>query len=380
MFPDLEEHPKCQVIKGKDKINVYPAMHGYDFVRGNPMDSLDDPGVMARIFYHDCKFGYFDFISDVYEDLQCDSDFSMKSISTMEDYEGERTSSNDFSIKAKISAEGEGFGVNAKASFGFAKSTNSDEQAAETVLSKRNGEIMRAKATCLTHTVVMDGYIRPVFTPGFIYGLKTLHEKVDSPEDEQEEAVAEFIRQFGTHYSSTTHLGAQLIYERRFESKSDSRSDKLARKDCVKMEADASVSGGYKGVSVSVKASASMEAKQAGCNSINEKSAFAADEGFESTKTISRGSRPKDLKSWVDAAFTPVPIIRTLDKISELFKDKWLTANKAYGFDTSLSGGKMKEMFNKAARKYCQIMLPGQLDENCEFIGKSYIFHYSNYG
>ena len=368
MFSDQEAQPKCQVIKGKDQINVYPAMHGYDFIKGNPMDSLDDPGVRARIFYHDCKFGYFDFIADVFENLQCDSDFSMKTISTMEDYEGERTSSNQFSIKARISAEGEGFGVNAKASFGYARSTNSDEQAAESVISKRKGEIIRAKATCLTHTIILASYIRPVFTPDFIRGLKTLHEKVDASESEQELVVADFIREFGTHYSSTTHLGAQLIYERRFESKSDSRSDAMSRSSCVKTEADASVSGGYSGLGGSIQASAEVEAKQANCNSVKQKSAFSADEGLESTKTISRGSRPKDLKSWVDAAFTPVPIIRTLDKISDLFKDEWLTSNQNYGFDVSLSGGKMKEMFNKAAKKYCQIMLPGQLDENCEFI------------
>ena len=66
------------------------------------------------------------------------------------------------------------------ASFGFARSTNSDEQAAESVISKRNGEIIRAKATCLTHTIIMSNYIRPVFTTGFIRGLKTLHEKTET--------------------------------------------------------------------------------------------------------------------------------------------------------------------------------------------------------
>ena len=372
MLSDLQQQPKCQVIKGKDNINVYPAMNGYDFIKGNPMDSLDDPGVSGRIFYHDCKFGYFDFIGNVFENLQCDSDFSMKTISTMEDYESERTSSNDFSMRARISAEGEGFGVNAAASFGFARSTNSDEQAAESVISKRNGEIIRAKATCLTHTIIMANYIRPVFTPDFIRGLKTLHEKIDAPESEQELVVADFIREFGTHYSSKTHLGAQLIYERRFESKSDSRSDQMARSSCVKNEADASISGGYSGLAGSIQASAEVEAQQANCNSVNQKSAFSADEGVESTKTISRGSRPKDLSSWVDESFTPVPIIRTLDKISELFKDEWLTSNKKYGFDMSLSGARIKDMFNKAAKKYCQIMLPGQLDANCEFIGNIY--------
>ena len=58
--------------------------------------------------------------------------------------------------------------------------------------------------------------------------------------------------------------------------------------------------------------------------------------------------------------------------ISELFKDEWLTSNKKYGFDMSLSGARIKDMFNKAAKKYCQIMLPGQLDANCEFIGNIY--------
>ena len=98
----------------------------------------------------------------------------------------------------------------------------------------------------------------------------------------------------------------------------------MSRSSCVKTEADASVSGGYSGLGGSIQASAEVEAKQANCNSVKQKSAFSADEGLESTKTISRGSRPKDLKSWVDAAFTPVPIIRTLDKISDLFKDEWL--------------------------------------------------------
>ena len=362
--------PKCQFVKGKDKINIYPAMNGYDIVRGNPMNSLEDPGVMARIFYHDCKFGYFDFISNVYEDLQCDSDFSMKSISTMDEYEQERTGSNSFSIKARISGEGSGFGISAKASAGYARSTDSDEQAAKKVLDKNKGEIIRAKATCLTHTVTLSEFIRPVFTPDFIAGMKLLHDKVDSTTEEQEKAVATFIRQFGTHYSTHTHLGAELIYERRFQHKAKERSDKLSRKDCVKQEADYSVSASYKGA-VSASVSAEVEAKTKKCNSVNKDSAFAEDEGFEATKTISRGSRPKDLKSWIDATFTPVPIKRTLEKINELFRDDWLTANIDYGIYQNLEGAKMKIMFENATKRYCNIMLPGQLNDDCEFVGKT---------
>ena len=139
---------------------MYGAMTGYDFVMGNPMDVIVDPGIKARIFLHDCQFGYWDFVSDVRSDLQCDSDFSMKSISSMEEYESERTSSTSMSMAASVSASGSVFGITASASAGFARATNSDERAAEKVLSKHKGEILLAKATCLTHAVSIADDVR----------------------------------------------------------------------------------------------------------------------------------------------------------------------------------------------------------------------------
>ena len=101
---DFSDEAKCIPTKAKDEINVYSAMTGYDAIQGNPMSSLVDPGVKARIFFHDCDFGYFGFVSDVRSDLQCDSDFSMKTIESMDQYEQERKSSNAFSAGAAASA------------------------------------------------------------------------------------------------------------------------------------------------------------------------------------------------------------------------------------------------------------------------------------
>merc|ERR550539_826782 len=201
---DLKEKPKCVPTKQKDKINIYGAVTGYDFVQGNPMDSIDDPGVKARIFLHDCSFGYWDFIADVRSDLQCDSDFSMKSISSMEEYESERTSSNSMSIGADVSASGSGFGITAAASAGFSRATNSDERAAETVLSKYKGEILLAKATCLTHAVTIADGVRPVFTKNFIYHLTRMDAAAKSNDIAQKrKEVAAFVREFGTHFMKT---------------------------------------------------------------------------------------------------------------------------------------------------------------------------------
>ena len=352
--------------KGKDRMNVYSAMNGYDVVRGNPMDSMDDPGIGERIFYHDCKAGFYDFLVRVNDDLRCDSAFSSKIISSMEEYEGERTSSNTFSLSAKASVEGTGFGISAKASAGYTRSTNSDEQQSEKILSTYNGEIIVAKATCLTHTVSISEFVRPVFTSDFIDGLKVLEAAATSRiQENKDAAVARFVREFGTHYSKTTQLGAELIYERRFDQKSNSGEERSKRASCVKDEATASVSvdGGFVG------GSADVAVDNKDCSSETSGSKNAANEGFESTRTVSRGSRPKDLKSWIDATFTPVPIKRILTPISELFKDEWLAINPNYGFDVSLSGKSIKDMFDASIKNYCQIMLPGQLDDNCEVIG-----------
>ena len=84
-------------------------MTGYDPIMGNAMDSIEDPGIKSRIFLHDCEHGYWSFIGDIRDDLQCDADFSMKTISTMQQYESEKEASTAFSLEASVSAEGSFF-------------------------------------------------------------------------------------------------------------------------------------------------------------------------------------------------------------------------------------------------------------------------------
>ena len=94
----------CITTKESSGYNVYAAMNGYDFGRGNPMDRKGDPGVRNRIFLHDCTGGYYSFIGDVRKDMSCSSDFKMTSITTEEAYSTERSSSNDVSHSASASA------------------------------------------------------------------------------------------------------------------------------------------------------------------------------------------------------------------------------------------------------------------------------------
>ena len=364
---DFSDEAKCIPVKLHTGINVYGAMTGYDVIQGNPLSSLVDPGVRARIFLHDCKFGYFDFISDVRKDLKCDSDFSMKTIDSMDAYESDRSKSNKFS--AGVSAKGEGgIGiVTVKASASYDRSSNSDAQDIAKVLNKYKGEITRAEATCLTHSISISDTVRPVFTPGFIQHLEDLDAATRfEEEDSKKKVISKFIKEFGTHYSKVTKLGAQLIYERRFENTAKTSEEKKIRNGCVKDEAtfEVGVESGLN--SASVKGHFSNE----DCKKSNEKSDFSNTEGFEAVKTISRGSRPTDLSKWIGANFTPIPIKRILDDLSNLFKDEWMTKSIFYGFEKDLDGSKIKAMYDTYIVQYCTLILYGILDEDCNVIGK----------
>jgi len=387
------EPPQCLVHHNFDDLNVALAMTGYDSFIGNPFDTIVDPGIKATIFDPDCSLvledaaadlsaskpgpfgltfsqvhralGFYGFISRAGKDLNCNSDFSMKTFQDMQSYNTERTQSNEASLSGSVSANANAWGVAMKASASYSKETNRDEKAASKLLEQGNGEIILAEATCITESVSIAKEVRPMFTRAFIKQL----EKLDSVSANinvtlKDEAIREFIHEFGTHFSQETKLGASLTYERRFSKKSAENEDGMSRSECVKEEAKASLSGQHAVAGGEVKVSG----KSKECESLKEDSKFSNEEGIESTRIISRGSRPKTLQEWVDADFTPVPIKRYLAPLSYLFKDEWLSKNEHYGFERSLRGRRLSKIFDDAFAKYCSLMLGDILDENCEHI------------
>ena len=174
------------------------------------------------------------------------------------------------------------------------------------------------------------------------------------------------VLNFQANLIQLTKLGAELIYERRFEKTAKTVSEKKQRNGCVKDEA--SLSLGVSTPSVDVKGSAKFSNQN--CQGVKEGSDFSNNEGFEAVKTVSRGSRPTDISKWIGSSFTPIPIKRTLEDISTLFKNNWMTQSIAYGFQRDLSGSNITAMYNKYIEKYCALILYGILDDNCEVIGK----------
>jgi len=383
------EPPKCHRHHHFDSVNVLAAMSGYDTFIGNPFDTIVDPGVKATIFDPDCAIvlesgsatgsisqlnglisasqytrvlGFYDFISRADKDLNCNSDFSMKSFKSLSEYDTERTQSNEAEISGSVTANANVWGVAMKASASYSRATNSDERAASKVLNDHKGEIILAEATCITESVSIAKEVRPMFTRAFIMQLENL-DRLSSNRNVtlKEAAVRELIHEFGTHFSQKTFLGASLTYERRFTSTSTGTDTDVSRKDCVKEEAKLAVSAQH----AVGGGAAGLNGTQNACNGMKDESKFSTSEGIEATRIISRGSRPKTMEKWVGEDFTPVPIKRYLTPLSYLFKDEWLSMNEHYGFERSLSGTKISKIYDDAAAHYCSLMLGDIMDDNC---------------
>ena len=177
-------------------------MFAYDAIKRNPWSTLVDPGVKAKLFLHDCKFGFFDFVSDVRKNLQCDSDFSIKIIENMKQYEQERKISNEFEAGVSIRAEGGFGGISAGALASYIRATNSDQMASENVLEKYKAVITRAKVTCFTHSGSISEFVRPVFTPDFIDALEEMDAATRSgDEDSKRKALSRSVKEFVIYHS-----------------------------------------------------------------------------------------------------------------------------------------------------------------------------------
>merc|ERR1711962_1687079 len=142
------EPPECIKYRNYKSLSIASAMAGYDNFIGNPFDTIVDPGAKSTIFLPDCDGGYLDFISTAYKDINCHSDFSMRSFTDMDSYDTERTQSVEASLSGSVSLAASSWGASLKASASYSRATNSDERAAYKVLTQKKGEIVLAEATC----------------------------------------------------------------------------------------------------------------------------------------------------------------------------------------------------------------------------------------
>ena len=98
-------------------------------------------------------------------------------------------------------------------------------------LNDKNGTVIISEATCTTHEINISlGSKNKAFTKTFLDKLITLQNAADLPEKERILEFAKFVDEYGTHFSTKTHMGVKLYSERRYHSR---KTEKVSRKALV---------------------------------------------------------------------------------------------------------------------------------------------------
>jgi len=325
--------------------NLISAMSGYDVSKSTPYSKNGDKGSLAPIFdpiYTD-EDGIVvlqDFIVKAREELICEKAFLTNTITSYSDYRKEKGSSMDFSAGGSVSASG--YGVEAKVGYEYGE-TKEDKEVLE-MFGTNQGEIVMTTLSCSVYIVEIGEYIKPVFTENFINGMRSLaNGAVSSNSQTKRHNFLRFIENFGTHYQKQTRLGAKMIYEKRFKTRSKSTGESSSRSECAKHSASASVGGTYAGFGGSVEGHVGSEKCSDQANASNDDNSSSDTE----SKLISVGILPTDdLSNWANAikenVQKPLPLHRKLDIITRLFTSKNLEGlmfeNEETGLEESLNG------------------------------------------
>ena len=161
-----------------------------------------------------------------------------------------------------------------------------------------------SKATCNTIDLTFNPYLRPKFSDGFIAALGDIQKAIDSGSQlKQDLAMKQFMKTFGTHYSIKTQLGAMLIFEERFTSRSTDSKQSTSRNECSKWAANGCIGGGASGSLGGVFDFESRTTACAGyssgkCSGSDYDSSWGDKNSLSRTTSRTIGSYPTDLNDW----------------------------------------------------------------------------------
>jgi len=327
-------------------------MSGYDVFKSTPYSEGGDKGSLAPIFnptyVQDGIVRLQDFISKAGEEVLCKKVFSTKSITSYDEYRKEKGSSMEFSAGGSVSASG--WGVEAKVGYDFGET--SEDREVLNLFETNKGEIVMTTLSCSVYIVQIAEFVKPVFMENFVNGMGVLaNGAVSSDPQKKKEYFQRFLVNFGTHYQKQTRLGAKLIYEKRYKSRSKTTSESETRKACTKHDASASIGGSSAGFGGSVEAHTSSEKCKDGSNASNNTELSSDTE----SSLITIGIFPSNLDEWETAikenTQKPLPLQRKLDIITRLFTSRNLEGlkfqNKETGKEEFLNGTQMTQFFEE---------------------------------
>lgn len=312
--------------------NIDSAMRGYNIFIAEPFTASQiDPGFRQLIFQstkrddNDGTVSLQDGIG-VTGDLSCVTGTSESIISSMEEYRNDQLHNTVIGREWSLGPEMDvNVGVNAgPVNVGISRKiepfiqdhkTNSKRLTQlEKFFVNQRGVLVKLEATCLNSHITLARYHLPEFQLGFKASVQKLYNTVHFSRHQRLEEFKKFIKDFGSHYSSETFLGARLIHNRRYTEQEQKLLKSDGMVDCSKQE-------------TKISAFATLRIPSDACRQVTKENTTHHSTSFVREETITFGSRPSTKTAdWSAQDLTnQVPIRQRLVPIWKLFEQHSLS-------------------------------------------------------
>ena len=291
--------------------------------------------------------------------IVCEVESNTKVVETFEEYAKERTGSYSIETTSKNDKKKDIIYSLKQRSTSQSNLNQGNEKQIKNLFRDQTMEMFLTKAECRTSNYEVTNFGRKKFTDTFIDALRSFDElSYNGTFTEKYNEFLAFVEDFGFFYIKSVDVGARLIYQKLYTSRSSSSKDVDTR---VKCEAAAvykgiengveipgvKIEGGYKAgfnvgfasAEVSVKVdttvpgvklsdASSFEGNSKKCGGGKEDVGALDKKKLTMTSIYSIGSPPTDLKTWVDQKWQPFPLNYTIRDISYLFDPRRRGARK----------------------------------------------------
>ena len=210
-----------------------------------------------------------------------------------------------------------------------------------------------AMGMCLSYEVQLDTHHLPPFTTPFKAALQQLIKALYRGSWYLRSEFLKFIRQYGTHFTIKTKLGAQFVHETRYSGNVRRQFNSDTLRACSNVQ-------GSKIFGIQI------EKDNSKCSNSDKLRLDTMSRDNVEEIIITKGSRPTDIKNWVTQSFTPVPLQFQLSPIVNLFTKTNLQRNKISATDNEILN--FKKWFLPMYWDYCKMVgVPCQPPTGCGY-------------
>ena len=214
----------------------------------------------------------------------------------------------------------------------------------EYLFTRKEGMVSIARGMCIQYQVSLSSFKLPLFTDPFISSLGKLYDVRNESEAKKKKMFKRFIRDFGTHFMKRADLGASFAQKSIFSGSVRNDMSYQALEQCTNKQGVR-----YFGIQ--------LEKDTSQCTSNVEEQLSHLGRNEFSTKIITKGSRPTDIKDWAIQKFNPIPLRFIFSPIVNLFRKKTIEDNNLKNeFGKKINSSAIRAWFLPLYHDFCATM------------------------